>query len=151
MKAAEHILWPVLYITTAIGIELIQWCRYYVTQYRAALPATLHLYMLSCYEAILTGWQLLTLTATSLPSWVVALWTWAKLAAAIGVSSNVLNTSCGSLPNSSINSASTCTTIEYRLTFNRVSFHIVILLLYNVVYLTLTEKINDMMRQSNGS
>lgn len=47
-----------------------------------------------------------TLTATCCPSWVSALWTWARLAAAIGSSSNFLKNSWGCFPKSSWNSCS---------------------------------------------
>lgn len=47
-----------------------------------------------------------TFTATSSPSLVLALYTWAKLAAAIGVLSNSENTSSGSFPKSSKNKVS---------------------------------------------
>lgn len=53
------------------------------------------------------GKQTVTFTATSLPSFVIALWTWAKLAAAIGSGLKSENISDGLRPKSSRNSCST--------------------------------------------
>ena len=48
-----------------------------------------------------------TLTATSVPSWSVAWWTWAVDAAANGIGSNVANSSSGGAPSSLVTIATT--------------------------------------------